>query len=284
MAKKNQIKPLVSIGLPTYNRDRYLQQALDSLLSQDYENLEIIVSDNHSTDETSAICKQYALEDRRIKYFRNDKNIGMIGNFSKVAELATGEYFMWASDDNYWHPEAVSRLMFVYQSAEKNGQEFFLIAPDSLWLVEDCVVNYYRTYLSTLSPAWKNYLRFLIRFKPALIYGLFKLSELKNFLPLSLDPEIPSDGKGWDLILPIRLFSKTGKNMATLNFGLHFNRLDTSKQDPESKFYKYWLYPKMISRAILQGDAYSLLLRLLFCSCFLFFHYSGLSYKAWSQR
>lgn len=90
--------PLVSIGMLVYNGERFIRQTLDSLLAQDYKHFELIISDNASTDKTQEICLDYALKDQRIRYFRNKKNLGANLNFSKVFELSSGEFFMWASD------------------------------------------------------------------------------------------------------------------------------------------------------------------------------------------
>lgn len=75
-------KPLVSIGLPVYNGERYLGLALDSLLAQDYENFQLIISDNASTDTTAEICRQYMTRDNRIRYVRNDVNLGAAINLT----------------------------------------------------------------------------------------------------------------------------------------------------------------------------------------------------------
>src|SRR5450759_3059115 len=92
--------PLVSIGLPVYNAERYLSRALDSLLAQDYPNVELIVSDNASVDGTEEICRSYAQRDARVHYDRADRNMGAIWNFNRVFELASGEYFMWTAHDD----------------------------------------------------------------------------------------------------------------------------------------------------------------------------------------
>ncbi len=106
---------LVSIGLPVYNGARYLRAALESLLAQDYEPLELIISDNASTDDTSLICLEYAARDARIRYCRNETNVGAIRNFNLVFELATGKYFMWAAHDDWWHPTNISRCVEVLE-------------------------------------------------------------------------------------------------------------------------------------------------------------------------
>lgn len=102
---------MVSIGVPVYNGGRYLRGALDSLLAQDYPDFEIIISDNASVDDTEAICREYASKHARIRYYRPDRNMGAIWNFSRVQELADGEYFMWAAHDDLRHREYLSRCV-----------------------------------------------------------------------------------------------------------------------------------------------------------------------------
>ena len=96
--------PKVSMIIPTYNRANYnyLPQAIESALAQDYANLEVIVSDNCSTDETPKVVKKY-MSDKRFKYFRNKENIGMVRNWRKaVFEYATGDWGLILSDDDYF--------------------------------------------------------------------------------------------------------------------------------------------------------------------------------------
>jgi glycosyltransferase involved in cell wall biosynthesis len=90
----------VTIGMPVYNGERTIAAALDSLLSQTYEALQLIISDNASTDATGQICKAYAARDRRITYIRQDQNIGADANFEFVLQQAHSEYFMWAAADD----------------------------------------------------------------------------------------------------------------------------------------------------------------------------------------
>src|SRR5581483_12411158 len=101
--------PLVSIGLPVYN-GKHLREALNSLQSQTYKNIEIIISDNASTDSTAKICRTY-LRDSRIKYIRQKANIGAAKNFNFVLSKAKGEYFMWAAGDDVWNENYIKLLM-----------------------------------------------------------------------------------------------------------------------------------------------------------------------------
>lgn len=92
--------PLVSVGLPVYNGERFLRAALDSLLAQDYPNFELTISDNASDDATEAICREYAARDVRVRYYRAEQNMGAVWNFRRALELSGGEYFMWAAFDD----------------------------------------------------------------------------------------------------------------------------------------------------------------------------------------
>ncbi len=93
--------PLVSVGLPTYNRGFLLKCAIESVLNQDYPNIELIISDNASTDETMMICQETCRKDNQVRYFRQPYNIGPTKNFINVLSEAKGDFFMWLSDDDW---------------------------------------------------------------------------------------------------------------------------------------------------------------------------------------
>ncbi len=103
----------VSIGLPVYNGERYLAKALDSLLVQTFTDFEVIISDNASTDRTAEICAAYLECDPRIRYYRNEQNIGAAPNFNRTFELATGMYFKWAAADDMLAPTFLEKCVAV---------------------------------------------------------------------------------------------------------------------------------------------------------------------------
>jgi glycosyltransferase involved in cell wall biosynthesis len=107
------IKPRVSIGLPVFNGEKYLDQAIVSLLNQTYANFELIISDNASTDRTQEICMAYAAIEPRIRYFRNEVNIGAAPNFNRVFILSESEYFKWAPYDDMIDPDFLSRCVEI---------------------------------------------------------------------------------------------------------------------------------------------------------------------------
>jgi glycosyltransferase involved in cell wall biosynthesis len=107
----NGLTPLVTIGVPVYNGERYLAEALDSALAQDYPSLEILIADNASTDATPDICRRYAAADPRVRWWKNDVNRGFGHNFALLVEQARGVYFTWLShDDVLSSPRYVSTL------------------------------------------------------------------------------------------------------------------------------------------------------------------------------
>lgn len=110
-SEANFSSPLVTIGIPIYNEERFLTQSIKSLLAQDYNNLKFIISDNASTDGTERICREFFEQDGRIDYRRMENNHGAVANFRLVHDLADGKYFMWASGHDLWQPNFVSECV-----------------------------------------------------------------------------------------------------------------------------------------------------------------------------
>ncbi len=110
-------RPLVSIGMPLYNAARYLHEAMEGLLGQEYSNLEIIFCDDASTDETAALCASYVAADSRCRYSLNERNLGAAGNFNRAFALSRGEYFMWAAFDDLRRPEYVRLCLAALEAA-----------------------------------------------------------------------------------------------------------------------------------------------------------------------
>ncbi|NES21023.1 MAG: glycosyltransferase family 2 protein [Symploca sp. SIO3E6] len=117
---KPNTAPLVSFGLPVYNpQEAYLRQILDSLLAQDIEDIEVVISDNVSDNGTQKICEEYTIRDPRVRYHRNETNIGQIDNFNQVLELAQGKYFRWIGADDWLETDYARRCVEVLETEEK---------------------------------------------------------------------------------------------------------------------------------------------------------------------
>lgn len=108
--------PLVSIGLPVYNGEPFLRPAIESLLAQSHANLELIISDNASTDDTAAICGEYAAGDKRVRYFRQPHNVGAPRNWNFVANRARGQYMKWATANDYCDRTMLAACLVVLES------------------------------------------------------------------------------------------------------------------------------------------------------------------------
>jgi glycosyltransferase involved in cell wall biosynthesis len=172
----------VSIGMPIFNGEKYIREALESLLSQSHTNFELIISDNASTDKTEEICIQYAASDPRIRYVRQPENIGVDANFRFVLDEARGEYFMWAAADDVWDVTWIKDLL---DSMKKTGAEAAFgtiqcIDEHSLKLKH--IAN--NTTFDYRGPQWYRQLKYFLQFegggKANPIYGLWRTSDLRR--------------------------------------------------------------------------------------------------------
>lgn len=105
--------PRVSVGIPVHNGSNFLGEAMTSVLTQTFTDLEVIVSDNASTDDTQAICEAFALKDSRVRYVRQDSNLGAAPNYNYVFALSRGEYFAWLAHDDAYEPTFIERCVGI---------------------------------------------------------------------------------------------------------------------------------------------------------------------------
>lgn len=136
-----QSQTLVTIGIPTYNRATMLRRSIESALGQDYSMIEVIISNNASTDDTQDICQEYSKKDGRVKYVTQSSNRGPVANFAEVLKRASGEYFMWLGDDDWIDASYVSHCVSLLD--EDSG----------LALVSGAPV-YYRNEIITYKGKW----------------------------------------------------------------------------------------------------------------------------------
>lgn len=184
---KSITSPLVSIGMPVYNGERFIRKALDSLLCQTYENFELIISDNGSTDRTHEICLEYSIKDKRVRYYRNEINMGAAWNFTRVFELSSAEYFMWSSHDDGWDPRYIKSCIEAFNMSD----DIILVgtACESIDPETEKVIFTDRGF-STIGI--KPDSRFMLyksnihggRHIGGIFYGLYKRSVLSNAMPM----------------------------------------------------------------------------------------------------
>lgn len=112
----------VTIAIPTYNRSKFLAEAIKSVLEQTYIDFELLIVDNASTDRTKKVVKSF--NDPRINYHRNKKNIGMMRNWNKCIELSNGKYLMILGDDDMLYPNFIDVSLGAHEGAPKIGFSF----------------------------------------------------------------------------------------------------------------------------------------------------------------
>lgn len=114
----HDMKPLVSIILPVYNGEEFLRTSLDSCIAQTYTNWELILVDDCSNDSTPDIAREYEKRDSRIHYYRNDTNLRLPRNLNRGFSMANGKYLTWTSDDNYYRPTAIEKMVHHLETTE----------------------------------------------------------------------------------------------------------------------------------------------------------------------
>jgi glycosyltransferase involved in cell wall biosynthesis len=107
---------LVSIGLPVHDGENFLEEAIRSVLQQTFSDFELVISDNASTDRTSEICADYAASDPRVRYLRNQHNLGAVPNFNRVLQESNGKYFKWLAHDDRIQPRYIEATVAALES------------------------------------------------------------------------------------------------------------------------------------------------------------------------
>jgi glycosyltransferase involved in cell wall biosynthesis len=173
--------PLVSVGLPVYNGAEHLQLAIDSILKQSYKNIELIVCDNASTDETARIAERSASQDKRVKFIKNDRNIGIFNNFGRVLRESSGEYFMWAAYDDLHSHDFINECLknlFANPNAVLCQTRVAVCLENPDQIIYQVSLNSF----NDKSSVEERYKETLYNFPAVAIYGLYK-SDIAKRIP-----------------------------------------------------------------------------------------------------
>ncbi len=153
MDTTKQIKlPLVSICIPTYNGSTFLKEAIESAQNQTYSNIEIVITDDHSSDHTVSLCKQYANKDPRIKLYVNSKNLGLVGNWCEALEKASSKWVKFLFQDDILAPDCVEKMI---KSALKNKVNF--VVCNRTYFYEEGVDDHSKRFYNNLPDASKMF-------------------------------------------------------------------------------------------------------------------------------
>lgn len=206
--------PRVSVGMPVYNGARYLPGAVEAFLAQTFEDFELIISDNASTDRTAEIAAGFAARDPRIRYFRQSKNIGGAANFAFVLSEARGDYFQWAAHDDLWRPFWLERAVDALDADPEIGFAFpsFAIKDQVFGFLEDYDPGIFSFVESDDSRArLLNFFALHFSHKCNIVYSLFR----KEFIKINLEVQgLDNDG----VLSAICVGSSQGKIIPGLPF------------------------------------------------------------------
>jgi glycosyltransferase involved in cell wall biosynthesis len=171
--------PLVTVGLPVFNGVGHLQVTIEAILKQSYQNIELIVCDNSSIDGTAKIAEQAALDDKRVKFIRNETNIGIFNNFSRVLQEASGEFFMWSAHDDLHSPSFIEECI---NQLIANPQAVLCQTRVAVCLERPEQIIYYSNLDSFYGKksVQKRYRETLYRFPAVAIYGVYRCDLIKS--------------------------------------------------------------------------------------------------------
>ena len=180
----------VTVGIPAYNAEKYIAAAVASVQQQSHENIEILVSDNGSTDATEEVCRNIACRDGRVRYLRSEVNRGMGWNFNRLLEVAKSPYFMWLCSDDQLRPEYLTRTL-----GRLSASDCGLVFTDVALIDEsDSVIRISQTQQSLEDPKPSARVRDFLRNEVwDAIFGLARtdlLRELRGMPPLTGDDVI----------------------------------------------------------------------------------------------
>jgi glycosyltransferase involved in cell wall biosynthesis len=204
------VNPLVTIGIPAFNSEKTISAAIESVLQQDYENLEVIVSDNFSTDSTLDICESFKKSDPRVTVLAQSKNIGAVSNFKFLLERANGAYFCWLGSDDRFAPEHIglsvgllredsdligcmAQAIFDFEISTEIKPQTYHFSTSSIQRIREFFRNPGRSH--------------------GLFYGLYKVENLRTYRFLS------REFFAWDWCLILHLLAQ-GKIGGTEKLGL----------------------------------------------------------------
>ncbi len=211
-------RPKVSIGVPVYNGEATLPDALASLAAQTFEDFEVVMCDNDSSDGTEAICRAWSERDPRFRYCRNVENLGAAGNFNRTFELSRGEYFKWHAADDTLEPDYLRVCVEAFRSAPDSVILCFprrrFLRPDGSF-AGDCSFELPRLVdgptreIRTIRYA--ELLRLGDQHAPAIVFGLIRSEVLRRTglirpfkaADVVLNAELALYGELWQLPEPL---------------------------------------------------------------------------------
>ena len=203
----NQNVPLVTIGIPVYNGEKHLKKRIESIFNQTFDNYEIIISDNASTDNTKNICQELLKTKKNISYILQEKNLGYVANFNFLINQANGKYFTFAAVDDLWEPEFLEKNVNILEehqhivgsigdvdyfgNFQKNESSKTISSIKKIVRRQDA--NVLEQHVMSVSGEYDKKIDKYLRFNQgSFVYGVFRTEAIKKNI-------IPGPLAAWDL-------------------------------------------------------------------------------------
>lgn len=168
--------PLLSIGLPAYNGEKYIAQTISSVMDQTLSDFEFIISDDNSSDNTGQIAINFAKIDSRIKYFHQEENLGFRENYNFVLEEAKSKYFIWIGQDDFWDKTLLEKLCSMLQKRK----DAVLAMCNTINFNRDLSEKYPRQNFTNRENKYMSSIKFIKNGNLTYFYGLHKTENLKK--------------------------------------------------------------------------------------------------------
>lgn len=254
--------PLVSIGIPTYNRPIGLARTLDLITKQTYQNIEIIISDNATEGNLiESIVEPFLKYDNRIKFFKQNENMGAAFNFKFVLDNSSGDYFMWAADDDYWTFDFIEFSLSQISNHAAFFSSYCVKTPSKILNVDDLPI------LNGQKDS-EQVQRFIESPCSSMIYGIFIRENL-----ISIYEDFSFD---WgDCFFLIKYISCFGYKTLETQERIYMAGIDGAEylvKTKNNKFLNPWIYFYKALPYILPSGAKAIMLHFRFCK------------KAWENR
>lgn len=222
--------PLVSIGMPVYNSEFTISKAIAAFQAQSFENFELIISDNASTDGTEAICQQAVARDSRLRYIRQTKNLGAPKNFAFVLEQARGRYYMWAAADDFRTPDFLAKNVAFLETHPEyvastcpncfEGEE----DQQNKWINFSVTGNLTERYLTFLGNCWRSHGIFYSLMRTEIIRQCEIVGQSFTALDWAIDFFLASRGSIHRIQTGLTIFGKKGLSSQTNSWRLFRNQ------------------------------------------------------------
>lgn len=244
------MRPRVTLGIPVYNGDLFIGRTLDSILAQTFDDFEIVICDNASTDHTPEIIRDYAARDNRIRYCHNPRNMGATYNYNRVLELAAGDYFKWIAADDVIQPDFLARCVKVLD----DDPSILLVYSKAAFIDENDLVTYrfddvmkIQAWPEQAVPRTNQLLEAIFRDGSAanvIVFGLARTEAFRSIRPLG-----NYFGPDFTVVTEMALRGKIHQESSVLSFyRRHDGSSSTYKRTPSAASQQEFLDPTITGR------------------------------------